>query len=89
MWFPFKQSAVRKSVLFDCQFIVIDKLRAINLSGSMRYGNVFGEAIRLVSSGRIDLRPLVNDVLPLAEISRAMDLAADKNQALKVQLTIP
>jgi L-idonate 5-dehydrogenase len=63
--------------------------REINLIGSMRYGNVFGEAIRLVSSGRIDLRPLVNDVLPLAEISRAMDLAADKNQALKVQLTIP
>ena len=32
--------------------------REFNYIGSQRYGNVFDEAIRLVASGRVDLRPL-------------------------------
>ena len=41
--------------------------REINFIGSMRYGNVFGEAIRLVASGRVDLRPLISGILPFNE----------------------
>jgi L-idonate 5-dehydrogenase len=63
-------------------------VREINFIGSMRYGNVFDEAIRLVAAGRIDLRPLVSGVLPLAQAAEAMRLAADKNTALKVQIEI-
>ena len=63
-------------------------VREINFIGSMRYGNVFDEAIRLVAAGRIDLRPLVSGVLPLAEAAEAMRLAADKNTTLKVQIEI-
>ena len=63
-------------------------VREINFIGSMRYGNVFDEAIRLVAAGRIDLRPLVSGVLPLTEAAEAMRLAADKNTALKVQIEI-
>jgi L-idonate 5-dehydrogenase len=63
-------------------------VREINLIGSMRYGNVFDEAIRLVQAGRIDLRPLISGVLPLTEAVEAMRLAGDKNNALKVQLEI-
>ena len=62
--------------------------REINFIGSMRYGDVFDEAIRLIATNRIDLRPLITGVLPLAEAGRALRLAADKNQALKVQLEI-
>lgn len=62
--------------------------REINFIGSMRYGNVFGEAIRLVAANRVDLRPLINDVLPLQEVAKAMRVAADKNQALKVHLSV-
>jgi len=62
--------------------------REINLIGSMRYGDVFDEAIRLIAANRLDLRPLISGVLPLADVDQALRLAADKNQALKVQLEI-
>jgi len=63
-------------------------VREINFIGSMRYGNVFGEAIHLVEAKRIDLRPLISGVLPLAKADEAMRLASDKNTALKVQMEI-
>ena len=62
--------------------------REINLVGSMRYGNVFGEALRLVESGRIDVRGLISAVLPLAEIDEAMRRAGGKSGVLKIQLEI-
>ncbi len=62
--------------------------REINFVGSMRYGNVFGEAIRLIESKRIDVRPLVSNVLPLAEVDRAMRQAGDQSGMLKVQMEI-
>ena len=62
--------------------------REINFIGSMRYGNVFDDAIRLVQSRRIDVRGLITGVLPLAEVGEAMRLAGEKTTALKVQLEI-
>jgi L-idonate 5-dehydrogenase len=62
--------------------------REINLIGSMRYGDVFDEAIRLIAANRLNLRPLISGMLPLADAGQALRLAADKNQALKVQLEI-
>ncbi|MBI5690425.1 MAG: alcohol dehydrogenase catalytic domain-containing protein [Verrucomicrobia bacterium] len=63
-------------------------VREINFVGSMRYGNVFDEAIRLVASGRLDVRPFISAVLPLADCGRAMELAGDKANVLKVQLVV-
>ncbi len=62
--------------------------KEIQFMGSFRYGNVFDEAIRLVVAGRIDLRLFVTDILPLQDIAKAMHIAADKTNALKVQLEI-
>jgi L-idonate 5-dehydrogenase len=62
--------------------------REINFVGSMRYGDVFGEAIRLIESKRLDVRPLVSSVLPLAEADKAMRLAGDKSGVLKIQIEI-
>jgi L-idonate 5-dehydrogenase len=62
--------------------------KEIQFMGSFRYGNVFDEAIRLVRAGRIDLRLFITDILLLSEINRAMHIAADKTNALKVQLEI-
>lgn len=63
-------------------------VREIQFVGSFRYGDVFGEAIRLADSGRINLAPLVSRVFPLAEVSSAMALAGSKENVLKVQLQI-
>lgn len=62
--------------------------REIQYLGSMRYGNVFDEAIRLVASGRVNLRPLINAVFPLAQAAKAFDFAADKSQSFKVQIQL-
>jgi L-idonate 5-dehydrogenase len=63
-------------------------VKEIQFIGSFRYGNVFDEAISLVSSGRINLRPFITDVLPLHDVTKAMHLGADKVNALKVQVEI-
>jgi len=62
--------------------------KEINLVGSMRYGNVFDEAIRLVAAGRVNLRPLINAVFPLEEAVKAFEFAADKARSFKVQIAI-
>ncbi len=61
-------------------------IREINYIGSMRYGDTFPEAIRLVAAGRVNLQPFINKVFPLQESADALHYAADKSLALKVQL---
>ena len=63
-------------------------LREIQFIGSFRYGNVFDEAIRLAASGRLNLRPLLTGLFPLAQSLDAMKQADDKTHALKVQIQI-
>jgi L-idonate 5-dehydrogenase len=63
--------------------------KEISLIGSMRYGNVFDEAIRLVAAGRVNLRPLINAVFPLEQSLEAFEFAADKVRSFKVQIEIP
>ena len=62
--------------------------KEITLMGSMRYGNVFDEAIRLVAAGRVDPRPLINGVFPLEESAKAFEFAADKARSFKVLIQI-
>lgn len=61
-------------------------VKEIHFIGSFRYGNVFDEAIRLVNAGRINLRPFITEVLSFYQITKAMNLAADKVNVLKVQV---
>ena len=63
-------------------------VREIAYLGSMRYADVFGEAIRLVASGRVNLQPLLTTVFPIDQCAQALRLAADKSQALKVQIQL-
>jgi L-idonate 5-dehydrogenase len=63
-------------------------VKEIQLIGSFRYGNIFDEAIDLVASGKIDLLPFISGVYALKDINEAMHLAADKVNALKVQIRL-
>lgn len=63
-------------------------LREIRLVGSFRYGDVFDEAIRLAACGRMDVRPLITGVFPLARSLEALRHADDKAHALKVHIEI-
>ena len=60
----------------------------INFIGSMRYGDVFDEAIRLVTSGRVDLHPFITGVFALDDCAEALRCAADKSRALKIQVQL-
>jgi threonine dehydrogenase-like Zn-dependent dehydrogenase len=63
--------------------------KEINFIGSMRYGNVFDEAIRLVAAGRINLQPLLcTETIVLNDSVRAFEFAADKTQSFKVQIQL-
>ena len=66
------------------QFMV----RETRFLGSFRYGNVFGEAIRLVASGRVNLQPLISEVFPLDNLAQAMQRASAKDDVIKVQIQI-
>jgi L-idonate 5-dehydrogenase len=61
-------------------------IREIDFIGSMRYGDVFEEAVRLAAAGRVNLRLLISDVFPLSESVQALRRAADKSHSLKVQI---
>jgi 2-desacetyl-2-hydroxyethyl bacteriochlorophyllide A dehydrogenase len=61
-------------------------VREINFRGSMRYGDTFDEAIRLVAAGRIHLGSMINNVFALEDSVQALHLAADKSASLKVQI---
>jgi L-idonate 5-dehydrogenase len=62
--------------------------KEINYVGSQRYGDVFDEAIRLVASGRIDLRPIMSDEFRAEDAAKAFKVAADRSHSLKVQLAL-
>jgi L-idonate 5-dehydrogenase len=61
-------------------------VREINFRGSMRYGDTFDEAIRLVAAGRIKVQPFINHVFALDDSVKALQFAADRSLALKVQI---
>lgn len=63
-------------------------VRELQFIGSFRYANVFDEAIRLASSGRVKLQPLISRVFPFSQVSDAMEQALAKDKVLKVQLQI-
>ena len=63
-------------------------VRELQLVGSFRYGNVWEQAIRLVVSGRVELQPLISSVFPLRQAREALELAAVRGTAVKVQLDL-
>ena len=63
-------------------------VKEICLRGSMRYADVFDEAIRLATAGRVRLEPFISGTFGLSEAVEALRMAADKSQSLKVQVLL-
>jgi L-idonate 5-dehydrogenase len=63
-------------------------IREIQFVGTFRYSNVWEEGIRLVSSGRVNLQPLISRVFPLQQAREALTLACAKSGVVKVQLDL-
>jgi L-iditol 2-dehydrogenase len=61
--------------------------REVTLIGSYASAGEYGEAVRLVGSGAVDVRPLISEVLPLSAGQSAFDrLHAGREDLLKIVL---
>ena len=61
--------------------------KEITWRGSQRFHAEFAEAVALIGSRQIDLRPIISHSLPLERAREAFELASDRSLACKVQLT--
>jgi L-idonate 5-dehydrogenase len=60
--------------------------KEISLRGTFRFHEEFAWAVDFITSRRIDVRPLLTEIVPLADAVRAFDLATDRSRAMKVLL---
>ena len=60
--------------------------KEIEIRGSFRFHEEFALAVDMINRRRVDLKPLLSHVVPLAEAESAFKLASDRSQAMKVQI---
>lgn len=61
--------------------------KEFDLRGSFRFHPEFAMAVELMNQGRLDVKPLITHSLPYTQFAQAFALAADRQQAVKVQMT--
>jgi L-idonate 5-dehydrogenase len=62
--------------------------KELKLIGSFRFHAEFEQAAALISSGGIDVAPLITGTAALSDALAAFQLAADRSRSIKVQLTL-
>lgn len=62
---------VKKGVSFDTNRIVLDEIEIIGTRGAP---NALSESIKLLSSGRLNVKPLVTHKLPLSDIKKGIEI---------------
>ncbi len=60
--------------------------KEIRLCGSFRFHEEFAFAAKLISNKRVDLKPLISDVVPLSGAVDGFHLANDRQRSMKVQI---
>jgi L-idonate 5-dehydrogenase len=60
--------------------------KEISLRGTFRFHEEFAWAVDFITSGAIDVAPLLSAVLPVERAVEAFELASDRSKAMKVQL---
>lgn len=61
--------------------------KEIRLQGTHRFHEEFREAVEAITSGQIDVRPIISMRYPLEAAREAFDAAADRGRSVKVHLT--
>jgi L-idonate 5-dehydrogenase len=75
--------SIGSSVELPANLIMAKELRYI---GSFRYGDIYPISMELLSSRRVDVRPLVSATYSLGETTAAFELAAERGNAIKIQI---
>lgn len=61
--------------------------KELQLRGTFRFDPEFELAVRLMGEGLIDVKPLITATMPFENAVAAFELASDRAQSMKVQLT--
>lgn len=62
--------------------------KEITFKGTHRFHAEFGEAVRLIDAGEVNVEPMITATYPLQEAREAFVAALDRTSAIKVQLSI-
>lgn len=60
--------------------------KELSFLGSFRYGDIYPIAMNLLTTRRVDVRPLISRTFPIAEVTRAFELASQRSDTIKVQV---
>ncbi|WP_435656346.1 L-idonate 5-dehydrogenase [Brucella pituitosa] len=61
--------------------------KEIELKGTFRFHEEFGLAVDLINKKRVNLKPLLSAVYPIEDAIKAFEIAGDRSQSMKVQLS--
>jgi L-idonate 5-dehydrogenase len=61
--------------------------REVDLAGAFRFDAEYGMAVRELSTGGIDVSPLLTHTFKMSAANEAFDVALDREQSMKVHLT--
>lgn len=61
--------------------------KELDLRGSFRFHEEFPMAVKLMQQGQIDVKPLISHNIAMSDAVSAFELASDRSQAMKVQLS--
>lgn len=61
--------------------------KEVELCGSFRFHEEFAWAVDLIGAGRIPLQPLLTGVFPVGDAVKAFEIAGDRSESMKVQLS--
>ena len=78
------QVGVTGDIAIPLNFIVG---KEIELAGTHRFHEEFAEAVRLIDSRAIDVRPIITGSYPLEDALAAFEAAGDRSRSVKVHLT--
>ncbi|ABC21057.1 NAD(P)-dependent alcohol dehydrogenase [Rhodospirillum rubrum] len=69
--------------------VVALQVKEISLTGTFRYANVWDRTLKLLGSGKIDLKPLISATFPFSDSVRAFDRAAQHLPSdVKIQISL-
>lgn len=61
--------------------------KELELRGTFRFHEEFALAVELIGKGLVDVKPLISATMPFTQATEAFELAMDRSQSMKVQLS--
>jgi L-idonate 5-dehydrogenase len=61
--------------------------KEIEMKGTFRFHEEFALAVDLINARRVDLKPLMSGIFPIADAVAAFEAAGDRSRSMKIQLS--